>query len=373
MVKVKEFAKREIVMLVSLVLAMISLFFVKPGPEYAGYIDCRTLGILLSLMLVVAGLRGLGVFAVIGQMLIDKTRTARGLALVFVLLNFFLSMVITNDVALLTFVPFAMEVLVMSHLEKYTIPVVVLETIAANLGSMLTPIGNPHNLYLYSTHDMSMMDFVRVTLPYSMVSLLFLVIATVALIGAEPTGTESRNRGQKRDKKWMVQLVGYLLLFAACMLTVLRVVPYLVTLGIVIAGIACMDRGTLKKADYCLLFTFVFLFVFVGNLARIPAISQGLMNLTRGNEVLVAVGTSQVISNVPATILLAGFTDNISDLIIGVNIGGLGTLIASMASLISFKCYCRDENSRAGRYIGFFTLLNLVFLAVLLGLHYMIR
>lgn len=373
MEKFKGFAKREIVMLVSLVLAVISLFFVTPDPEYAGYVDYRTLGILLSLMLVVAGLRGLGVFAVIGQWLIDRTKTARGLALVFVLLNFFLSMVITNDVALLTFVPFAMEVLVMSHLEKYTIPVVVLETIAANLGSMLTPLGNPHNLFLYSTHDMSMSDFVRVTLPYSLVSLALLVIAILVLIGMEPTEAENRNRSQRRDKKWIVRFVGYLLLFAVCLLTVLRVVPFYVTLGIVIAVIACMDCGNLKQADYCLLFTFVFLFVFVGNLARIPAISRGLMNLTRGHEVLVAVGASQFISNVPVTILLAGFTDNISDLIIGVNIGGLGTLIASMASLISFKCYCRDENSRAGRYIGIFTLLNLFFLALLLGLYYIIR
>lgn len=373
MERVKGFAKREIVMLVSLALAVLSVFFVKPDMEYAGYIDCRTLGILLSLMLVVSGLRELGVFAVIGRLLIDKTRTARGLALVFVLLNFFFSMVITNDVALLTFVPFAMEVLVMSHLEKYTIPVVALETIAANLGSMLTPIGNPHNLFLYSTHDLSMTDFVRVTLPYSLAALALLVIASLVLVGAEPTKSEGQSRREKRDKKWKVRLVGYLLLFAACMLTVLRVVPYYVTLGIVIAAIACMDPGTLKKADYCLLFTFVFLFVFVGNLARIPVISRGLMDLTRGHEVLVAVGTSQFISNVPATVLLAGFTDNICDLIIGVNIGGLGTLIASMASLISFKCYCRDENSRAGRYIGIFTLLNLLFLAALLGLYYIIR
>ncbi|MDD6505682.1 MAG: SLC13 family permease [Lachnospiraceae bacterium] len=372
MKKVRNFVKREMVMFISLVLAGGSMFLVKPDVGYAEYIDFRTLGILLGLMLVVAGLRGLGVFAQIGQWLIDKTATVRGLALVFVFLNFFLGMFITNDVALLTFVPFAMEVLVMSKLEKYMIPVIVLETIAANLGSMFTPLGNPQNLYLYSVYELSMTEFLKITLPYTVASLVLLVISTCILIGTEATESEIRENAPRKTALWKLRLAGYLLLFVLCMLTVLRILPFSVTLAIVVGTIACMDRKNLGKADYCLIVTFILLFVFVGNLGRIPAIGEALAALTNGNEVWTAVIASQFISNVPAAILLSGFTDRARDLIVGINIGGLGTLIASMASLISFKCYCKDKNSQAGKYIGMFSLLSVLYLAVLLGLYYVI-
>lgn len=372
MQKIGKWIKSEMVMCVSLVLALGSMLVVRPDRAYADYIDFRTLGILLSLMLVVAGLRGLGVFAAIGRWLIAKTNTAKGLALVFVCLNFFLSMVITNDVALLTFVPFAIEVLVMAQLEKYMIRLVVLETIAANLGSMLTPLGNPQNLFLYAGNHMSLGAFVKIMLPYSMAAFVLLVITTCLCIGKDTAKSDCTTSTVPKNPKWVLQLLGYLLLFVVCMLTVLRILPFYITLAIVIAGVLLLDWRNLTKADYGLLFTFVFLFVFVGNLGRIPAISSCLASLTTGNEVSVAVLTSQVISNVPATILLAGFTDNTCDLIIGVNIGGLGTLIASMASLISFKCYCRQDHAKAGKYLGIFTLFNVLYLLALLGLYYVL-
>ena len=320
-------------------------------------------------MLVVAGLDQLGIFKLIGQWMIDQTATARGLALAFVLLCFFLSMAITNDVALITFVPFAMEVLVMSGLTKYMIRLIVLETIAANLGSMLTPLGNPQNLFLYSLSGIPMEKFVRITLPYALCALVLLVLATVLLIGKDATENETGSVSVNRDGRWKMHLFLYLMLFAVCMLTVFRVLPYYVSLMIVVAVVCVLNYRILARADYGLLCTFVFLFVFIGNLGRVPAISHWLMKLVDGREVLAGVLASQVISNVPAAILLSGFTDNFRALIVGVNLGGLGTLIASMASLISFKCYCNDKDSQEGRYLLVFSGMNVVFLIALVGLY----
>ncbi len=365
--KVKKFFKQEIVMVISFVLAAISLFFVHPDKDYAGYIDFRTLGILLSLMLVVAGLKHLGVFASFARFMIARTDTAKGMVLALVLMCFFLSMFITNDVALITFVPFAIELLIMSSLEKYMIPTIVLETIAANLGSMLTPMGNPQNLFLYTKSGMTFLELLLLMLPYALISLALLVVATLVLIGKEPTEVmheeeeEFMEEGTRRGK-----LILYVLLFLVCLLTVLRLLPYEVVLAMVLLLVLLFDHKNLGRADYCLLLTFTFLFVFIGNMGRIPAVNSWLSSVVSKHTLVTAVISSQFISNVPAAILLSGFTDNLRDLIVGVNLGGLGTLIASMASLISFKFYAKEQDAKASKYLGYFTIMNIAFLAILL-------
>ena len=345
--------------------------FVPPDEKYAGYIDFHTLTILLSLMLVMAGLRSLGVFSRVGSWMLSKTRNARSLAMVLMLLCFGFSMLITNDVALIAFVPFAIDVLAMAGLERYLIRVIVLQTIAGNLGSMMTPIGNPQNLYLFSLSGMSLNEFVSLMLPYTLLSLAGLLIACFALIdkSAEEVQVAPRPAFTAAEKR---EAVLYFLLFLFALASVARLVSVYVAGAVILAAVFLMDRRMLGKADYSLLLTFVFLFIFIGNLKRIPEINEWLRGVIRGRELITSVLASQVISNVPAAILLSGFTDNLAALVVGTNIGGLGTIIASMASLISFKYYGGTAGRRNAAYLGVFTLLNLAFLAALLGLYCLI-
>ena len=367
--KIIRFFKQETVLCAAFALAAVSIFFVHSDKEYLGYVDFRTLAILFCLMSVMAGLQKSGLFQYVAQALLSRVRKAWQLVLILVLLCFFSSMLVTNDVALITFVPFTLIVLGMIGPEakgQLMIPVVVLQTIAANLGSMLTPIGNPQNLYLYGKAGLSLGEFVLLMLPYAAVALV--VILAWSLIQSRayhgPVQVSFTEDAEISGSK--VQLAAYAVLFAFALLTVARVVPYCVTLGVTIAALLVMDRSIFGRVDYSLLLTFVGFFIFIGNIGRIPAFSQMLQQIVSGHEILAGVAASQVISNVPAALLLSGFTENLSALIIGVNLGGLGTLIASMASLISYKLIAREESQVKGAYFRYFTVANVCFLVVLL-------
>ena len=362
---IKNFLKNEIVLVISFAAALISMIFVAPDSEYFSYIDFRTLSILLTLMLVMAGLQKLSVFRQIGEELVSKASNTRLLVQILVLLCFFFSMLITNDVALITFVPFSIVVLNLADNRDLLIRIIVLETIAANLGSMTTPIGNPQNLYLYSLSNMKAGDFFKLMGPFSALSLLMLIVATFLLIKNEDVSI-SKPTTYIRDKKSNCKILMYLVLFAVSLLVVVRVIDFYVALIVVVACVLIFDRNILLKADYSLLLTFVCLFIFIGNMKRMPIVAELLSGLVCNHEVIVAVITSQFISNVPAAILLSGFTDDIAGLIVGTNLGGLGTLIASMASLISFKQYGFIECADTKKYLASFTLLNLLFLCILL-------
>ena len=363
MSKVKDFMRRELTLCISFVAAVISCFFVPPDGAYLGYLDLRTLALLYALMVVVAGLRHAGVFTVLAHRLCARAGSVRTMGITLVLLSFFSAMLITNDVALLTFVPFAVVVLGMAHQEKELIWVVVLQTVAANLGSVLTPVGNPQNLYLYSRYHLSMADFFSATLPLWLISMAVVLLLSLRLsrshvevfLGEEP----------ELDKK---SLSLYLLLFALCLAVVLRLIGWYVMLPVLVLVLLIFDRRRLKEADFMLLLTFVCFFVFAGNLARVPAVETLLSRLLLGRELLAGALVSQVISNVPAALLLSGFTENGRELLLGVNIGGLGTPIASLASLISLKLYSHSEHSHSGKYLGLFSLVNFALLiALLLG------
>lgn len=362
--KITCFLKNEIVLVVSFILAVGSMFFVSPSKDYFDYIDFRTLALLFSLMVIMAGLNGIGLFSNLARSMLKRVKRFSGIALVFVILCFFLSMLVTNDVALLTFVPFTIVTLKMAKGERKLIYIVILETVAANLGSMVTPTGNPQNLYLFSAYHMHIGEFLKTILPYGALSLVCLVICCF-LTGKSKITVDKNSIAKKQiDKKL---LVVYLVLFLIAVLCVLRVIHYLVILAAVIIVVLIADRHTLKKADFSLIFTFVFLFIFIGNLGNIQVVDEFLRNVVTGNEVLAGIVSSQFISNVPAAVLLSGFTDNANALLIGVNIGGLGTLIASMASLISFK-FIQKENVSTVKYLLLFTLVNIIFLVVNIGL-----
>ncbi|SFO34548.1 Na+/H+ antiporter NhaD [Pseudobutyrivibrio sp. UC1225] len=361
---VKNFIRNEIVLVVAFVLAVASSFVVHPDSQYIGYIDFRTLSILFALMITMAGLQRLQVFRQIGELLVSKMSSIRGVVLVLIGLCFFSAMFITNDVALLTFVPFSIVTLSISNRKDLFIIVIVLETIAANLGSMLTPLGNPQNLYLYSIAGMSLGAFVKLMLPYSVVALVMLVLSGFVFVKAAPVTLAEKHIYERtnRDKK----MIGmYVFTFLVSILVVARVLDYRIGLVIVVGLTLICDRRVLRKPDYSLLFTFIFLFIFIGNIKRIPALSDAIGSFLQINEVGVSIFLSQFISNVPAAILCSGFTDQIDKLIIGTNFGGLGTLIASMASLISFKQYGYIDGADKKKYIGVFTVANVIFLIVM--------
>lgn len=371
--RVADFVKREAVLCIAVLLALVSMFFVPPDAEYAGYIDLRTLGILFCLMTVVAGLKGLGVFSALAQLLLKRVRTVRGLITALVLMCFFFSMVITNDVALITFVPFTFELLRLAGEQaerEWLVSAVAMQTAAANLGSMLTPLGNPQNLYLYGRAGMTAGELVALMLPYSALSLAMIMLWIALRRGG---GSISVRFEEKREIAGKKRLVMYIALFAVCLLAVLRVIRWQAAAAAVLVCVLAADRKTLHGVDWGLLATFVGFFVFVGNMGRIPALRQLLESVVAGNEVLTAAASSQIISNVPAALLLSGFTQDMRGLIIGTDLGGLGTLIASMASLISYKQLCAQRPQEKGRYMLCFTASNVVMLAALLGEYFALR
>ncbi len=358
MQNVKKFLKSEIVLVLSFVLAVVSCFIVVPNKGYIDYIDFKTLVLLFSLMAATAGLNSLGVFSFLAEKLLKFVKRFSSLSVVLCLLCFFSSMLITNDVALITFVPFTLIMLNLIGKKDKAIILITLETVAANLGSMATPIGNPQNLYLFSKYEMSMGDFFSAILPYALLSLVLLVVSAL-FTGKEKITLESK----KTEFNFNIKIVVYSVLFVVALLSVFRVIHFLLLLGITIVCLVIFDRKIFAKIDYSLLLTFVFLFVFIGNLGKIHAVSDFLKSIVSGREIAVGVISSQVFSNVPAAILLSNFTENVKDLLVGVNLGGLGTLIASMASLISFKLVAK-EGINVKKYILVFSLVNIAFLAV---------
>lgn len=359
------FIKKEAVLCAAGLLAVISAFIVPPSVAYLKYIDYRVLALLFGLMLVVAGFQSIGFFRYLGDRLLAKASCTRHLCLLLVFLCFFSSMLITNDVALLTFVPFAVMLFAMAGEAKLLIPVVVLQTIAANLGSMLTPIGNPQNLYLYSTYAFSPADFVLHMLPLSALSAGLLLLCSILLPNRPLAAPAGQTSSPTVKIPAVHKLIAYTLLFLVCLLCVFRLISWPIMLGILICAVFFLDRKLFGSVDYFLLLTFVCFFLFIGNMQRISAISDLLRSLITGRELLLGALFSQCISNVPAAILLSGFTDQALPLLYGVNVGGLGTLIASLASVISYRLYSGSRNARKGAYLKVFTLYNVLFLVVL--------
>jgi Na+/H+ antiporter NhaD/arsenite permease-like protein len=318
-------------------------------------------------MIIVEGLTKNGVFERIARYLMRHINRVGGMAVVLVLLCFFGGMLITNDVALITFVPLTLMIFSGIKDEKSRILTIVLETAAANLGSMLTPVGNPQNLYIYDHYKLTAMDFVRTMLPSGILSLVVFILLTL-LLPKTACGTHKSEKSAIKP----APTIGFAVLFAACLLTVFRVLPDWVILISAIAAALVFDWSLLKKADYPLLATFVCFFVFVGNIARIEAVNSFFSSMISGREMIVSILLSQVISNVPAALMLSGFTDDGTELLLGVDLGGLGTIIASLASLISFQFYRKAEGAKSGRYLLVFTGISIILLIPLLIINLLI-
>ena len=361
--KAAEFLRNDAVLCIAVLLASGSMLLVPPSVGYIDYIDWHTLALLFGLMAVMKGFQQAGLFVYLASKLLERTATSRQMLWVLVFLPFVTSMIITNDVALITFVPFGLAVLRMARQEWLVVPLVVMQTLAANLGSMLTPMGNPQNLYLYNKSGLGFVGFCGLMLPYALASAVCLG-AVIVLLRCQPIEGVDLQANLGSPKVLGLSAVGFVL----CLLAIFKVLsPLLVAAGILVF-LLVTDRATLKSLDYSLLGTFAAFFVFIGNLGQVEVFCQFLAQVLEGHVELVAVLASQVISNVPAALLLSGFTDQWQALIVGCNLGGLGTLIASMASLISYKILSREYRGLKAGYFWVFTAGNVVLLALLLGL-----
>lgn len=388
--------KCETILIVATILAIISCFFVKPDAQYLSYVHTNTIAQLVGLMMVVCGFQRIGVFRSIGSRLLRHAKTERGLVIVLISLTFFSSMFITNDVALVTFVPFALSVLVMANAEEHSILVITLMTIGANVGSMFTPIGNAHNLYLKALTKKSTGEFMSIMAPYTFTAALLMVAFAFVFFKSRRVDEFSGLQGDdieqnvlapshgkpKPDEirlmgygtgfsKWRV--VVYSILFAICLCGVAGWIPdWAMILLIVIAFIIC-DRHVFRSLDWALPLTFIMFFIFIGNMRRVQGFTEIAQMWVGTHPMEVSVVSSQFISNVPTTILLSGFCNKWNQLIIGTNLGGMGTLIASMASLISYKGITNKYPHNKGRYLLMYTLVNILFLAVLMILAWIIN
>ncbi len=368
MERVKKFIKDQPVLVIAFLAALVTVFIIPPDSGYKDYINSTVLIQLFCLMTSVGGFRSVGIFEKLTTVLLKKAGSIRRLGIIFTIVCFFTSMLVTNDVALITFVPLTLMVFDRIKDEKSRILTIVLETAAANLGSMVTPFGNPQNLFIYDKYSLTLGEFFGTMLPSAALSLVLLLLMCLLLPRSE-CSSESAAMGEISKGKTAI----YTILFIVCLLTVFRLIPDWGCLIIAVITVLATNYRLLFKVDYGLLATFVCFFVFVGNIARVDTVKDFVSEILTERELIVSVVLSQVISNVPAAVMLSGFTDNGKELLLGVNLGGLGTIIASLASLISFQYYKASEGAKSLRYMGVFTVVNVALLAVLLGFTAIVR
>ena len=359
---VVDFFRKNTVMTVALCAALATTVAVPVDSQYAGYFDFKTLSCLFCVLAVVCALKNVRFFYILAERIVRCCKNARLSVLALVYITFIGSMLIANDMALLTFLPLGYFVLSTTGKEKYMAVTFILQNIAANLGGMLTPFGNPQNLYLYTKFNIPAGEFMTIMAPPFLLAIAMITLCCLIFIKAEPMKVAQEDVSLPKGRTAL-----YLILFALSIAIVFRGIPYQLGLVVIPAVLLVADRKALKMVDYPLLLTFVFFFVFAGNMARIDIVQQMFSALMEKSALLVSVISCQFISNVPSSILLSQFTGNYADLLVGVNIGGVGTLIASLASLITFSQYTAHNPGKAGYYVKLFSAFNFTFLFVLTG------
>lgn len=360
--KITAFAAKNFVLVIAATLALISCFIIKPDAQYIEYFDFKTLTCLFCTLAVICALKNIRFFTISAKKIVALTGNTRTLALALVYITFIGSMFLANDMALLTFLPLGYISLSSTGKEKYMAPIFIIQNIAANLGGMLTPFGNPQNLYIYTKFNIPTLEFMGIMVfPF----ILSIVLFTVGCLFIPKEDLTINN--EDADKVDPKKTIFYLALFALTILMVFRVIPYYICLPIILVSIIATDKSALAKVDYPLLLTFVCFFLLAGNISRIEAVNLFFSSLLEKNTLLTSILSCQVISNVPSAILLSEFTTNYKELLLGVNIGGVGTLISSLASLITFREYTSHVKGKTAEYLGLFTALNFGFLIVLTG------
>lgn len=357
-----EFIKKECVLVISLLLALGSCFIATPK---LSYIDFKVLILLFNLMIVVAAFNELNVLDSIAVSLLEKCKSYTALSISLVFMTFISAMIVTNDVALLTFIPLSIVVSKKANLD--ILKIVIFQTLAANLGSSFTPMGNPQNLFMYSFYNLTPGDFFKITSPILIVSTILLL----ALIIKDKKINLSVNL-DKVEIGNKNHIIIFSILFIIILLSVFHIVDYKTTFLLTIIVVMLINNKLFNKVDYSLLITFVGFFIFVGNISTLDSVKNFMENMLHSGKstFISSILSSQVISNVPATMLLSGFTKHFKELILGVNIGGMGTLIASLASVISYKIYTSEFNNTNNKYLKIFTFYNVLGLLILIPFIY---
>lgn len=359
---IKDFIKKNAVMVIALLAAVITSVIIPPDAQYISYFDFKTLACLFCVLAVVCALKNIYFFYMLARKIVRLFKNAKIAVLALVYITFIGSMLIANDMALLTFLPLGYFVLSTTGKEKYMAFTFIMQNIAANLGGMLTPFGNPQNLYLYSYFDIPNLEFMGIMAPSFVLSVILITACCLLFVKSEPLEIDDLRIVLN---PWKTLL--YMLLFALSIVIVFRGIPYWIGLMVIPVVLLFVDRKALRAVDYPLLLTFVFFFVFAGNMARIEEVRMFFSSLLDRSTLLFSILSCQVISNVPSAILLSQFTHNYADLLVGVNIGGVGTLISSLASLITFREYVKHNPGRSGYYIAVFSAFNFAFLFILTG------
>ena len=360
MKSVLEFTKKNTVFVIAVIAAVTTAFIIPPDSEYLGYFDFKVLSCLFSVLAVVCALRSMRFFYSTAQKIVRRFDTARNCVLALVYITFIGSMLIANDMALITFLPLGYYVLKTTDSRKYMAFLFIMQNIAANLGGMLTPFGNPQNLYLYSKFHIPTIEFVEIMLLPFLVSVALMTVCCFIFVGNEHLKITTEENPLDRRR-----VVLYLVLFAISIIMVFRILPYYIGLAVVFIVLVFENPKALKKVDYPLLGTFAAFFVFSGNMARIGAVRSLFECLLHKSTLLFSILSCQFISNVPSAILLSQFTENYRELLLGVNIGGVGTLISSLASLITFREYTKHNPAKAVSYLLLFSAFNFGFLGIL--------
>ncbi len=360
-VEIVRFIKKNIVFCISFLVALVTAFFVPPDREYLTYFDWKTLSCLFLTLAVVCALRNIKFFTILARKLVLFAGNQRSLFLLLITITFIGSMIIANDMALITFLPLGFFALTVIKQEKYMAYLFVLQNISANLGGMLTPFGNPQNLYLYSYFNIPTGEFCLIMLPAFLLAISLLALACIPVKPIKFTIKEEFPEKLNKPKTIL-----YIALFLLSVFIVFRIIPFWLGLIIIPIILIFTDRDSLFMVDYALLGTFFFFFIFAGNMSRIPAVNTVLSELLAKDTLLVSTLSCQVISNVPSAILLSRFTTDYPALLLGVNIGGTGTIIASLASLITFSEFKLNYPKETKKYLALFTVVNAAFLIIML-------
>lgn len=365
LVKVKNavigFVKKEVVLSIAIIATIITMFFVPVDKEYLGYFEYKTLVALFCMLAVVAGLKNTNIFELVSKKLIGLFKTRRAVIYCLVYGTFFFDMIVANDMSLITFLPLTYLVLHKTGNDKYLAFTFIMQTVAANMGGMITPYGNPQNLYLYSYYNIPTLEFFGVLLIQSITIAVLLYVGCLFIKNDKLTLVNEEKFEIKRK-----ELIVYAILFVFVILSIFRVIPHLITLALVILAVLIVDRERFKHVDYALLATFCVFFIFSGNIARIQVIKDFIAGIVAENTLLAGIISCQFISNVPTAIFLSKFTANYRDLLVSVNIGSLGIIISSLASLITLKEYLKHQPQNFKKYMGLFTLVNTTFLIIMI-------
>lgn len=355
-----QFSKKQFVLTIAIIAMLITCIFVPVDASYLGYFNWRTLATLFCTLAVVSAFSHIHVFEILSKNIVLKLHNLRNATFGLVFITFFGSMLLANDMALLTFLPLGYYVLSSTDNKEHMAFTFIMQNIAANLGGMVTAFGNPQNLYLYSYYNIGMLEFTKIMLP-SFLGATVLIVICCLFVKPTPLTLKNNEDYVLNTNRTLI----YTVLFVASILIVFRIVPYIWGTVAITTALLFLDKDSIKEVNYPLLATFCVFFLFSGNMARIPAVSAFFEYLLPKNTLLFGILSCQFISNVPSSVLLSHFTNDYASLLPAVNIGGCGTLIASLASLITFSEFKKHNPDKVIKYITTFSIINILFLILL--------